>query len=121
MSQEDESGQDHVVMLTDSFWRNQFHADRSVVGKAILFDGSPYEVVGILPSSLHFPKELGALVELGPHLDFFKPLGLDPAQYSLLGEFDFAAIARLKLGVAPSKALATHVLQSRAFLLLLAS
>jgi len=46
-------------MLTDSFWRNQFHADRSVVGKAILFDGSPYEVVGILPSSLHLQARPG--------------------------------------------------------------
>jgi predicted permease len=111
---EDEPGQDHVVMLTDSFWRNRFHADRSLVGKAIVLNGSPYEVVGILPSSFRFPKELGALVELGPRLDFFKPLGLDPTQYSMVGEFDFAAIARLKLRVAPSKALAElNVVQDR--------
>ncbi len=111
---EDEPGQDHVVLLTDSFWRNRFHADSSLVGKAIVLSGSPYEVVGILPSSFRFPKELGALVELGPRLDFFKPLGLDRTQYSMVGEFDFAAIARLKLGVAPSKALAElNVVQDR--------
>lgn len=105
LPEEDQPGRDHVVILTDSYWRSRFDGDTSAVGSAITLDGVPHTVIGILPASFHFHKEMGSLVELGPSIVFFKPLGMDPANFSPLGEFDFAAIARLKPGVEPSAAL----------------
>jgi putative ABC transport system permease protein len=104
--EEDLPGKDHVVILTDSFWRRRLQGDPAVVGKTLSLNGQPHEVVGVLPASFHFPKELGALVKFSPDLAFFKPLGLDPNKFSPLGEFDFAAFARLKPGVTPEQALA---------------
>jgi predicted permease len=104
--EEDLPGKDHVVILTDSFWRRRLQSDPAVVGKTLSLNGQPFEVVGVLPSSFHFPKELGALVKFTPDLAFFKPLGLDPNQFGPLGEFDFAAIARSKPNVTPEQALA---------------
>jgi putative ABC transport system permease protein len=108
LADEDRPGNDHVVILTDSFWRGRFHADPSLIGRSITLDGESDVVVGILPPTFRFPKatQLGPLVDFAPQLDFFKPLGLDPAKFSLLGEFDYAAIARLKPGVSPQQALA---------------
>ncbi len=108
LADEDRPGNDHVVILTDSFWRDHFHSDPSLIGRSITLDGESDVVVGILPPAFRFPKaaQLGPLIDFGPQLDFFKPLGLDPAKFSLLGEFDYAAIARLKPGVSPQQALA---------------
>lgn len=37
----------HSVVLSHAFWRRQFHADRDVVGRTIVLDGSRFLVVGI--------------------------------------------------------------------------
>ncbi|MGO9642140.1 MAG: ADOP family duplicated permease [Candidatus Acidiferrales bacterium] len=116
LPQEDTPGNDHVVMLTDSFWRDRFHADPTMVGRSITLDGKPFQVVGILPASFRFPKgaQLGVLTEFPPRMDYFKPLGLDPEQFSPIGEFDFAAIARLRPGTSIGQALAElNVIQAR--------
>jgi putative ABC transport system permease protein len=113
-AEEDLPGKDHVAILTDSFWRRRLQGDPGVVGKKITLNGQPFEVVGVLPASFHYPKALGALVEFDPDLAFFKPLGLDPNQFSPMGEFDFAAIARLKPNVTPEQALAElNVIQAQ--------
>jgi predicted permease len=108
LPQEDTPGNDHVVILTDSFWRRRFHGDPSIVGRSITLNGKPFQVLGVLPASFRFPRgaQLGALTEFPPRTNFFKPLGLDPEQFSPLGEFDFAAIARLKPRTSVGQALA---------------
>jgi predicted permease len=114
--QEDAVGSDRVVILTDSFWRGRFHGDPTIVGRAITLDGQSFQIVGILPASFRFPKgdQLGVLTEFPSRLDYFKPLGLDPEQFSPLGEFDFAAIARLKPGTTSSQAVAElNVIQAQ--------
>jgi predicted permease len=102
---EDEPGRGHVVVITDGFWRRRFRADPSALGKFLTLDGVPHEIVGVLPASTRFPPALGG-VGSGHSQDFFQPLS-GPLSYeqSLVGEFDFAAVARLKPGVTPEQAL----------------
>jgi putative ABC transport system permease protein len=116
LPQEDTPGNDQVVILADSFWRDRFHGDPAIVGRSITLDGKPFQVVGVLPASFRFPKgaQWGAFLEFPPRTDYFKPLGLDPKQFDQLGEFDFAAIARLKPGTSARQALAElSVIQAR--------
>ncbi|MFZ0771472.1 MAG: ABC transporter permease [Candidatus Sulfotelmatobacter sp.] len=105
---EDLPGRDHLVVLTNAFWRDEFHSDPALVGKNISLNGEPYEVIGVLPESFRFPKgeQLGQRVQFGPRVEFFKPMGLDPNKLELFGNFRLAAIARLKPGMKPSQALA---------------
>lgn len=106
VSEEDGPGRGHVVILTDQFWRGHFHSDPSLVGRMVTLDGALYEVVGILPPSFHFPQQLGTLIQFPDRLDFFVPLnGPKPYETGLIGEFDDAAIARLKQGVTMEQAL----------------
>jgi putative ABC transport system permease protein len=102
------------VLLTDAFWRRHFHAAPAVVGRAIILDGAPHQVVGVLAASFHFPAQLGQLTSF-PTLDFFEPLnGPKEDEQDLIGEFDFAAIGRLKPGVTSEQALAElDVVQAR--------
>src|SRR5271165_565585 len=103
--EEDQPGRGNVVILTDAFWRRRFQADPTVLGRTLTLDGVPHEIVGVLPASLRFPAALGG--GSGRSQDFFQPLnGLRPYEQDLIGEFDFAAVARLKPGITPDQALA---------------
>jgi predicted permease len=42
-------GDRDVVVLSDGFWRARLAADPNVVGKALIIDGRPYTVAGVLP------------------------------------------------------------------------
>ena len=55
LPQEDNPGNDHVVILSYGFWRQRFNGDRSVVGQAMMLDGATYQVIGVLPASFR-PK-----------------------------------------------------------------
>lgn len=105
---EDELGRDNVVIVTNSFWRQELRSDATIIGKAITLNGVPNVVIGVLPASFRFFKgdQLGARVQFGSQIEFFKPLGVDLGKVFPLGNFRFAAIARLKPGITPARALA---------------
>jgi predicted permease len=64
-------GRDAVVLLTNGFWRRQFAADSTVVGRLIDVDGTPCTIVGVLPSSFKIFRVLNREVDL------FRPLVFD--------------------------------------------
>jgi len=51
---EDQGDGPHVAILSDGFWRSEFGADRSVIGRAIHLDGKPATIVGVLPQNFEF-------------------------------------------------------------------
>src|SRR5262249_24880863 len=107
LPQEDNPGNDHVVILSYPFWHERFQGDPTILGRAITLDDTPFQVAGVLPASFRFPKNFGPLAEFSERVDYFKPLGLDAAKWSPFGDFDFAAMARVKPGISAAQALAT--------------
>ena len=86
---EDQPGQDNVVILNHSLWQRRFGADPSVIGKTLTLNGRSYTVVGIMPSDFRLPQRVdGPLV----------PLALGPKELSdsQRGLRYLQAIARLK-------------------------
>jgi putative ABC transport system permease protein len=117
LPQEDRTAAGRVVVLSDPFWRKRFSGDPEIVGRAISLDGTAYTVVGVLPASFHFPSQLlgASRRSEGLQRDFFVPLD-GPRFYELgpIGEFDFVAIARLRVGVTAREALAElNIVQER--------
>jgi len=53
--EEDQPGRDHVLLLSYSFWRDEFAGSAGVVGQTIRLNGEPYIVKGVMPSSFSFP------------------------------------------------------------------
>jgi putative ABC transport system permease protein len=82
--QEDQPGGPKVVVLAHKFWLRRFAADPAVVGRRVLFDGEPYDVIGVMPAT--FTHRNG---------DFYVPLQrqLDPATR---GNHFLTTYARLK-------------------------
>jgi putative ABC transport system permease protein len=46
---------DRVVILSDRSWQRRFASDPDVVGRAVLLDGNPYTVIGVMPRGFSFP------------------------------------------------------------------
>jgi predicted permease len=47
---EDRIGGPNVAILSEGVWKRDFGADWQVTGRAILLDGAPYTVIGVMPS-----------------------------------------------------------------------
>jgi putative ABC transport system permease protein len=51
-------GGPNVLLLSESLWRESFHGDPGIVGKTVKISGKPFTVVGVMPSSFHFPEAM---------------------------------------------------------------
>lgn len=89
LADEDLSGKNHVVLLTNGIWVERFGGDPNILGKTIKLDNEPYTVIGILPPDLGF---------LEGEAKLWVPLPRERAQQNR-GNRGYASMARLKQGV----------------------
>jgi putative ABC transport system permease protein len=54
-TEEEEAPGRHVVVISDSVWRNHFAAQASAIGSPIRLNGQPFEVIGVMPKGFDFP------------------------------------------------------------------
>jgi putative ABC transport system permease protein len=107
LAEEDAEGRDRVVLLSDSLWRQRFHADPNLPGQKTILNDNPYEVIGVMPAGVKVPR-LSQLQSM--HIDdqdpvLWKPLALSKDDLALMGDFNFGGLVRLKPGVDASRAL----------------
>ncbi len=109
--EEEREGHNRVVILSESLWRSRFNSDPLLVGKPILIDGQNHHVVGIVPAWFRLPYAGATNVRF----EVFRPLVLSRREQSrLMGNFNYAAVVRLKRGVSAGQALAEiNVVQAR--------
>jgi putative ABC transport system permease protein len=115
LSEEDQAGRDRVVVLNEELWKRRFAADPNVIGRKIMLNGNPYEIVGVLPSGFHFPKlnQLFAMTVSEEKPQLWKPFGLRDDEKDDMGDFNYVCIARLGSGVSLAQALSElNVIQS---------
>ena len=91
---DDTPGAPRRVMLTHGYWQRRFGGAEHVVGQQLVIDGSPAEVIGVLPASFKFLRTRPAVV-LPMALDESAPRGIS---------FGFQALARMKPGVTLAQA-----------------
>jgi len=108
LEDEDQVGRDRVVVLTNELWKRRFASDPGVIGRKIVLDGNPYEVVGVLAPDFHFPKisDLFTMTIQAGRAELYKPFAVTPGDLQPLSDFNFACIARLRPGVTLNRALA---------------
>jgi putative ABC transport system permease protein len=63
-------GRHRVVVISDALWQRRFDADPGIVGRSIIIDGDPHEVIGVAPRRFGFPD--GA--------ELWAPIAFDPQQ-----------------------------------------
>src|SRR5450759_2552724 len=103
---EEKDGANRVVILTAALWRTRFGADPRVLGRKIILDGVPHEIVAVMPEDFRFfkNKQVDNLIGLAPSIDLLKPVGFRSDDEEM-GEFNHMAIASLRPGVTPERAL----------------
>ena len=88
--QDDSPGSPDTVILTYGFWRKKFAGSPSAIGQTIILDGTPRQIIGVLPPRFQFLDETDLAVILPFKWDRNK---------THLGNFSYEALARLKPGV----------------------
>jgi putative ABC transport system permease protein len=103
LAEDENAGNDHVVVLSYGLWKSRFGSDRGLVGRDITLNGEPYAVVGVMPADFA-PDGYGEL---------WMPSRWDVPPYPLAPEKDprplrdsnyFDVWARLKPGVTLAQA-----------------
>src|SRR6185312_15505304 len=54
-SEDSEAGEEAVVVLSDRYWHSRFNGDSSVVGRAIILNGTPFTVLGVAAPGFQGP------------------------------------------------------------------
>ena len=98
--EEDQPGNDKVVVLSESFWRNQFAGDPGIVGQNINLDGVAYRVIGVMRAKFQFP------ISSDPSnaAKLWAPLAMTDRERAVRGEHHYAVIGRLRSGVSVQQA-----------------
>ena len=94
---EDTPGGPKVVLLSEPFWRTHFGADPAVLGKRLVLDSIPREVIGIVPARADFPARAEVFVPWGDERVAAENVRRDWA-------WTYRVIGRLKPGITPQLA-----------------
>ena len=87
---EDRDGAPATVIISDQLWRAAFAADPSIVGRKIVLDDIPREVVGVMGPDFGFPTR---------RIRFWIPLVFQPNNFADRNNYYLRGIARLRPGV----------------------
>jgi predicted permease len=79
-----------VVILTDAYWRRRFGGDPSVIGRRLLADSDPVEVIGVMPKGFRF-------LDMEPAAEVIALAAFDRSRLTI-GAFGGSSLARLKPG-----------------------
>jgi predicted permease len=83
---EDREGKNKVVVVSNGFWKKFFGARRDVIGRTIVLDSIPYEVIGVMPDWFSFPTRS----------DVWVPLDMSEKSLGRRGTHSYNAVGRIK-------------------------
>jgi putative ABC transport system permease protein len=89
---DDQTGSAKVVMISERLWKNRFGGSPEVLGKQLIVEAVPREIIGVLPDSLRYPRNTDVLLPLAE---------MRAEQYMLRRDNHpgFSVIGRLKPGL----------------------
>jgi len=88
--QDFQTGQDHVVVLSDGLWRSTFGADPAAVGRKVILSGESYDIIGVMPPDFAFG---------GLRTTFWVPFTITDSLKTVRGAHFLVTMARLRPGV----------------------
>jgi len=97
LPEEEQSGRNHVAILSDGLWGRRFGADPNLIGRQIQLSGESYTVVGVTPPGF----------QLTQGTELWTPLTLvtlNPAGANRATNHNLSVIGRLKPGVSLAQA-----------------
>ncbi len=100
-TQQEDDGAQQVAVLSYQTWHSRFHGDPNVLGRKILLDRKPYEIIGVMPREFEFPLVPGQL----NRSELWVPMSFTQAELIQgAGSWSYNLVGRLKPGVTPAQA-----------------
>ncbi len=90
LSREDAAEERATVVISESWWRTRYGADRGVLGRTVTIGPTSLEIVGVMPESLEYPSR---------RVDFWVPLYDSNISPDSRTSHNFFVLARLADGV----------------------
>jgi putative ABC transport system permease protein len=104
---ENQPGQDRVVILSHGLWQRRYAGDPNIVGKIIRLENLPHTVVGVMSPEFTYPTR---------DVQIWTPLTIDPedVKFKARTGYNHLTVARLKPGVTLEQAQAeVNVISTR--------
>jgi len=94
--EEDADGQGLVAVISEALWQRRFGGDPGVVGRPVTFNGTPYTIIGVAPSTVTIPNK---------RTEIWAPAAFNTQTITQArGAHFIAVIGRLKPGVTLAQA-----------------
>lgn len=84
-----------VAVLSYGLWQRRFGGDPDIVGRKILLNGTPHEVLGVMRPEFRYPSR---------EFELWTPLYIPRAALNLRGDYSYLCVARLKPGATVERA-----------------
>lgn len=94
---DDIAGAPNVALISENFWRHDFAASPSVLGRRVLIDGLQREIIGVFPAQLQFGRNPDVLLPLSE-------IAKEPWMLARDYHQGWSGLGRLKPGVTISQA-----------------
>jgi len=93
LSQEDNPGTEHVVVISDGFWKARLGSKSDVIGSSVILNDESYNIIGVMPA--------GFEDFFNPNREFWVPIALAPEAFGdqFRTNENQQSVARLKTGV----------------------
>lgn len=100
-TQQEDAGSQQVAVISYAMWHSRFGSDPHILGRKILLDRKPYEIIGVMPRSFEFPLVPGEL----NRSELWVPLSPSASEMGMgAANWCCGMVARLKPGVTPAQA-----------------
>jgi predicted permease len=101
---EDRPGRAATAVLSYGTWARRFGSDPGILGRKIILNGVPYEIVGVMPRSFSLPREVMPTLDGAEQAEILLPLPLAADAATNRDHEDYNIIGKLKPGVSVQQA-----------------
>jgi len=101
---EDLPGRTATAVLSYGTWARRFGSDPGVLGRKIILNGAPYEIVGVMPRSFSLPREVMPTLDGAEQAEILLPLPLPANAAQNRDHEDYNILGKLKPGISVQQA-----------------
>ena len=88
--EDDREGAGCTVLLSYGLWQGRFGGDRNAIGRKVVLDDGPCEVIGVMPAGFHFPRR---------EVRLWTAMRFAESDFEDRGDLYLHSVARLRPGV----------------------
>lgn len=101
---DDEPGAPGVAVVDHGTWLRRYGADPAIIGRRVVVNGQPYQIVGVLPRTFSLPREVMPTLGGAENAEIVLPLPLGAEAQTVRSREDYNIVAKLRPGVSSAEA-----------------